>query len=401
MRDLPKINEADLSIEQFIIEISNWLLENDTADLLRAIESSLAAFLPYIQAQRMSLVRLTLDNRFEGALAVAAPGYQPVSLPAHGLYSPYLDQVSKGELIIAEGNMTDVIAHDDLLIKEMQGIIAHIVVPFRVKGRIWGGITASRYIGSIHWCEDAITHVRSFGQILASTYERYAYWEKLQHKNQQLALLSRHLMDNQEAERRMLSRELHDNFSQRMALLTIRSSSLTHSLTTEEDKRSANILHHEVQVLAKDMQALSRSLHPAILEDLGLLTALKSECRRLSAIKNIDIQTLFSPIPTITKELSLNLYRILQEALNNVAKHAQASAVFVLLQQEEEGNIHFQIIDDGIGCDLNANRNQGSIGLISIQERAQLFNGIATFSSPDEGGFIVDIMIPTLKEHHE
>jgi len=400
MRELPNINETDLSIEQFTFEVSNWLLENDTIDLLTAIESSLTAFLPYIQVQRMSLVRLTPDNRFEGALAVAAPGYNPVSLPPQGLYSPYLEQISKGELIIAEGNLLDIINHDELLLKKMEGIISHIVVPFRVRGRIWGGITASRYIEPVHWHEDAITGIRSFGQILACTYERYAYWEKLQHKNEKLELLSHHLMDSQETERRLLSRELHDNFSQRMALLTIKASSLSQTLTVDSDKQSANALHHEIQNLAKDMQALSRSLHPAILEDLGLITALKAECRRISTIKNIDMQTLFDPIPTLNKELSLNLYRILQETLNNVTKHAQASAVFVLMQYNE-GNLHFQIIDDGIGCNLDLNQARGSIGLISIQERAQLFNGTAAFTSPEDGGFIVDIMIPTLKEYYE
>ncbi|SGY90929.1 GAF domain-containing sensor histidine kinase [Moritella viscosa] len=400
MRALPKMNEADLSIKQFTTKISNWLLENDTADLLSAIEYSLAAFLPYIQVQRMSLVRLNLDNRFEGALAVAAPGYKPVSLPAQGLYSPYLDQISKGELIIAEGNLLDIINHDELLLKEMAGVIAHIVVPFRVQGRIWGGITASRYIEPEHWNEDAITGISAFGQMLACTYERYAYWEKLQRKNEKLKLLSHHLMDSQETERRLLSRELHDNFSQRMALLTIKASSLSQTLIVDSEKQSASALHHEIQDLAKDMQALSRSLHPAILDDLGLITALKAECRRISTIKDIDIQTLFNSIPALNNELSLNLYRILQETLNNVTKHAQASAVFVLMQHHE-GNLHFQIIDDGIGCDLTLNKTGGGIGLISIQERAQLFNGTAVFTSPKNGGFIVDIMIPTLKEYYE
>jgi two-component system NarL family sensor kinase len=400
MRELPKFDKANLSIEQLTIEISNWLLENDTEDLPNAIESALTSFMPYIDAQRMSLVRLTKDSRFEGALTVAAPGYNRVSLPAQGIYSPYLDQISKGELIVAEGNLDSILNSDEVLLAEMQGIIAHIMVPFSVRGQIWGGIAASRYIGSIHWREETINRVRSFGQILASTYERYAYWEKLQQKNQQLELLSRHLMDNQENERRMLSRELHDNFSQRMALLTIKASSLSNTLIVDSEKQSAHELHDEIQGLAKDMQALSRSLHPAILEDLGLLTALKSECRRLSTIKDIDIQTLFDPIPALNKELSLNLYRILQETLNNVAKHAQASAVFVSLQSSDN-NLHFQIIDDGIGCDLNLNQNNGSIGLISIRERAQLFKGTAVFSSPEDGGFIVDIMIPAIKEYYE
>lgn len=400
MRELPKMDKSDLSIEQFTIEISNWLLENDTADLPSAIEFALKTFMPYIQVQRMSLVRLTPDNRFEGALTVAAPGYTPVSLPVQGIYSPYLDKISQGELIIAEGDLKKILNPDEVLLAEMEGVLSHIVVPFRVRGRIWGGIAASRYEEPLIWHPDTIARLRSFGQILASTYERYAYWEKLQHKNEQLELLSHHLMHSQETERRMLSRELHDNFSQRMALLTIKASSLSHTLIVESEKQAANTLHHEIQGLAKDMQALSRSLHPAILEDLGLIAALKAECRRVSTIKDIDIQTLFDPIPALNKELSLNLYRILQETLNNVTKHAQASAVFILLQQTE-GNLHFQIIDDGVGCDLTSNKTKGSIGLISIQERAQLFSGIAAFTSPEDGGFIVDVMIPTLEEYYE
>lgn len=400
MQTLPKLDKDDLSIEQFTIEISNWLLENDTADLPSAIEFALKTFMPYVQVQRMSLVRLTTDNRFEGALTVAAPGYKPVTLPVHGIYSPYLNKISKGEMIIAEGNLQNVLNPDEVLRAEMEGIIAHIVVPFRVRGRIWGGIAASRYEEPVTWHPDTISRLRSFGQILASTYERYSYWEKLQHKNEQLELLSHHLMHSQETERRMLSRELHDNFSQRMALLTIKASSLSQTLIVDSEKQSASALHQEIQGLAKDMQALSRSLHPAILEDLGLIAALKAECRRVSTLKDIDIQTLFDPIPALNKELSLNIYRILQETLNNVAKHARASAVFILLQQIE-GNLHFQIIDDGVGCDLSLPKTRGSIGLISIQERAQLFNGLAAFTSPEDGGFIVDVMIPTLEEYYE
>lgn len=400
MREAPNMNKADLSIEQFTIEVSNWLLENDTSDLPTAIEFALTAFMPYIQVQRTSLIRLTADNRFEGALSVSAPGYPSADLPGQGINTPYLDQFSKGEIIISEGQVHEMFNQDEIVLANMQDVIAHIVVPFRVRGVIWGGIAASRYEEPIIWHPDTIARLRSFGQILASTYERYSYWEKLQDKNGQLELLSHHLMHSQETERRMLSRELHDNFSQRMALLTIKASSLSHTLIVDSEKQAANALHHEIQGLAKDMQALSRSLHPAILEDLGLTAALKAECRRVSTIKDIDIQTLFDPIPALNKELSLNLYRILQETLNNVTKHAQASAVFILLQQTKS-NLHFQIIDDGVGCDLTSNKTKGSIGLISIQERAQLFNGIATFTSPEDGGFIVDVTIPTLEEYYE
>ena len=109
---------------------------------------------------------------------------------------------------------------------------------------------------------------------------------------------------------------------------------------------------------------------------------------------------MFSEVPELKKEVSLNLYRILQESLNNVVKHSQASAVFISLEIEND-QLTMQVLDDGIGSKVALDTIKGSIGLVSIRERAQLLNGDAQFISPKEGGFVVNITIPTIKEHYE
>jgi len=388
-------------IEQFTIESSKLLLDIDTSDLPAAIQHSLQSFLPYISAQRMTLLRIDDNNCFEAAFAAVATGYPAVSMPEVGVESTYIDIIAKGEIVsVSEEQLHAVMTDADDHIIKKHGIIAHIAIPIKVRGKIWGSINASRYKGSTDWGEATIQRMQSFGQILAATYERYAYWQTIQHKNSQLETLSRALIRNQEVERKTLSRELHDNFSQKMALLTFEASNLATNITDKQDQQALLALQQQIQHIAAEMQALSRSLHPAILDDLGLIPALIAECRRVSEVKNIEVQTMFSEIPTLKKDLSLNLYRILQEALNNVAKHAHASAVFVFLDIVGSA-LSFQIVDDGVGCDVEHFQTTYSIGLRSIRERAAQFSGQVRFASPEEGGFSINITIPNIQAYYE
>ncbi|MCL1052018.1 GAF domain-containing sensor histidine kinase [Shewanella abyssi] len=385
--------------EHFFADISNRLLEEDTANIPEVICTGLTEYLSFANVQRMSLIRITKEQTHEGAYSVAAPGYLPTTMIGAGLKSPYLDKISAGEMIVHSGPIEDVFTENEVAMANMGGIIAHVVIPIKVREHVWGAIACSRYKDHDGWDLVLLERIKTLGQVLAASYERYHFWLALQTKNKELESLSRHLMENQESERRLLSRELHDNFSQRLALLTIKANNVF-SIVRESIKPEAKDLHSNIQQIAKDMQALSRSLHPAMLEDLGLIAALRSEARRITEIKSLELQTLFGVIPELKKEVSLNLYRILQESLNNVIKHSQASAVFISLEIDNNC-LRLQIVDDGIGCKQLLERNKGSIGLVSIRERAQLLNGQAQFLSPDEGGFVVNISIPAIEEHYE
>lgn len=389
------IDHQNMDIEQFTIAISNELLATEISQLPAAIETVLSLYLPYFSVQRMSIFRLTKEELFEDAITVAAEGYPKATLPQQGISSPHLENIRKGDIVQTANGIESLMGEAEIELLQMRGVISHIAVPFRIHGQIWGGIAASRYQPPAEWQASTINAIRQLGQLLAATYERYDYWLKLQLKNQQLKLLSQRLMESQENERRRLSRELHDNFSQRMALLSMATSSLAKSST---DPKVAQQIHADIQHLAQDMQALSRSLHPAILEDLGLAAALNSECRRISKITNIHIQTLFAQIPRLNKNLATNLYRILQEALNNISKHAKAADVLVELQIQDN-DLLFQIRDDGIGCDLTKQNSKGSIGLISMKERIQQFDGELTLASAPDAGFLIHIIIPDFQRY--
>ncbi|ACJ29159.1 PAS domain protein [Shewanella piezotolerans WP3] len=393
--DTEKISKA----ERFFADISNRLLEEETSNIPAVICSGLSSYMPFAKVQRMSLVRITKDNVHEGAYSVAAPGYTPTKMVGKGFKSPYLDRISAGEAIIHTGPIEEVFTQEEIELVGMAGIVAHVVIPIKVRDRIWGGIACSRYKDHNGWSPVLIERIKTLGQVLAASYERYHFWMSLQNQNKELESLSRHLMENQETERRLLSRELHDNFSQRLALLTIKANNVF-GIVRESVKPEAKDLHINIQQIAKDMQALSRSLHPAMLEDLGLIAALKSEARRITGVKALELHTMFGEIPPLKKELSLNLYRILQESLNNVIKHSQASAVFISIEITDN-RLTLQILDDGIGCKDNLEKSKGSIGLVSIRERAQLLGGDAEFTSPEDGGFEVSITIPAIKEHYE
>ena len=385
--------------EHFFADISNRLLEEDTAKIPNVIHLALTEYLSFAEVQRMSLIRLTKENQMDGAYSVAAPGYKATSMVAKGLESPYLDKISLGEMIVHSGPVEEVFTEEEMNLANMKGVIAHVVIPIKVKDRIWGAIACSRYKDHLAWSPILIERIKTLGQVLAASYERYHFWLSLQTKNKQLESLSRHLMENQESERRLLSRDLHDNFSQRLALLTIKANNVS-TLVDDSVKPEIKDLYASIQQIAKDMQALSRSLHPAILEDLGLIAALKSEARRITEVRALELQTMFGAVPQLNKELSLNLYRILQESLNNVIKHAKASAVFIALEIEKD-NLTLQILDDGVGCKDSLEKSKGSLGLVSIRERTQLFGGDTQFSSPVEGGFEVSVTIPEIEKHYE
>jgi signal transduction histidine kinase len=142
--------------------------------------------------------------------------------------------------------------------------------------------------------------------------------------------------------------------------------------------------------LSEDVHALSYRLHPSVLEDLGLEEALQAECARFSRQESIaaelEVRRLPEPVPI---ESALCLYRIAQEALRNVSRHARARAVTVTLHGME-GGVQIAVRDDGTGFDAAAPRHRRGLGLSSMRERAHLLGGeLDLESAPGEGTTVV------------
>jgi PAS domain S-box-containing protein len=207
--------------------------------------------------------------------------------------------------------------------------------------------------------------------------------------------LSRKLMNAQENERARLARELHDDFSQNLALLSIHMAVLRNKPNTPEFvKDQLNQLMSDVSRLGGDVRRISHELHPAKLSQLGLEVALHSSCRELSAAYPVTIDFEAENLPrNLPEDISLCLYRVTQESLQNVIKHSAATSAQVSLKSAH-GTIHLSVSDNGNGFDPEAAKAKDSLGLISIDERIRAVKGEAKVISAVGAGTKIEVHVP-------
>jgi PAS domain S-box-containing protein len=230
--------------------------------------------------------------------------------------------------------------------------------------------------------------------------ERIEAETAIQERERELQTLTGRLILGQEEERRRLARELHDDLSQRLAVLAIEAGK-TETVVLRDGHDSVlkplRGLRDKAIQIAADVHDISRRLHPSILDDLGLSKAIKAECARFSTREGIDVAFAAQNIPeSHSQDVSLALYRIVQEGLNNIAKHACARHVTVSLS-ESEACLHLSVKDDGIGFDAAEVRKKQGLGLSSIRERVRLVHGKHRIVSEPEKGTTIEVTVPLKK----
>jgi signal transduction histidine kinase len=210
-----------------------------------------------------------------------------------------------------------------------------------------------------------------------------------------LRALTGRLIDVQESGMRELARELHDDLSQKLAALNMEISTLFPPSFRPSRLISKRIHELRVQIknLASDVHTISHRLHPAILDELGLKIALGEECRDFAARTGFLVQFESEGESTWhARELSLCFYRVAQEGLHNIAKHAHATNVRVTLSSGEK-SCALRIEDNGQGFDPNEAKGQNALGLISMQERARLANGVFRIKSEPGKGTTIEFSV--------
>jgi signal transduction histidine kinase len=201
--------------------------------------------------------------------------------------------------------------------------------------------------------------------------------------------LSRRLLSAFEDERRRLARELHDDVAQRLARLAIDAARL-------EGAGGPSPLREEIGHLSVDVHSLSRRLHPSLLDNLGLEEALRAEAEQFVEATGIDVEAKLEEILTKpAADASLCLFRIAQESLRNVERHARAGRVELALRSAR-GGCELEVRDDGAGFDPEQAREQG-IGLASMRERAHLAGGHLEISSAPGRGTTVKAWVPAAR----
>jgi signal transduction histidine kinase len=213
--------------------------------------------------------------------------------------------------------------------------------------------------------------------------------------NSEFRNLAASLLAAQEEERRRVSCELHDELGQRLALLEIQIQEMERRLGSQSAVSPELVrLRTQVGRLADDVHRICCRLHPAILENLGLVVAIRSYCEEHSAWSGIDVRFTHTDVPSrLPAPIALCLYRVAQEALRNVARHAAAKRATVVLSVTRNG-LQLTIKDNGQGFDLNAARAKGGLGLISLSERVRLAGGTWIIRSAPGRGTRVQAWVP-------
>lgn len=220
--------------------------------------------------------------------------------------------------------------------------------------------------------------------------------EEQRQKEEEIRALSARLIDAQEEERTRVSRELHDDLSQQIAALSLGMGNLKRKLP--EDQQETRGLSDRIQQklvgLSEAVRRISHELHPSVLQHAGLAAALRGYCRELQSVSGlqVDLRTtgdFASAPPAIT----LCIYRIVQEALRNVTKHAQTDKAEIELTRAN-GEIRLVVSDRGVGFAAESSGRRAGLGLVSMRERTRLVKGSVELRSAPGHGTTLTVRIP-------
>jgi PAS domain S-box-containing protein len=202
------------------------------------------------------------------------------------------------------------------------------------------------------------------------------------------------LLRAQEEERSRIGRELHDDFAQRLALLTIQMQELEHSSNEPAKKTQIAELRKQTHQLSVDVTQLSHRLHSSYLDNFGLPVAVKTLCKEVSRTHHIEIDCNVSGIPPVMgKNITLVLFRVLQEALHNIVKHSRSTKVRADLSSDGR-EIRLQFADNGVGLDIQALPTAAGLGLISMKERLHFVGGSLSLTSQPSLGTRLEARVP-------
>lgn len=207
--------------------------------------------------------------------------------------------------------------------------------------------------------------------------------------------VSARLINAQEEERSRLARELHDDLSQRMALLSIELEQMAQTMSVSDKmRRKFENLQNQAQEISSDIHRLSYRLHPSKLDHLGLAAAIRSLCEQINAGGKLRVYLHQRGFPaTLPKEITLCLFRIAQEALRNAVKHSRANHVRVIVRLSQDA-VRLAVIDDGCGFDQRPGSFVEGLGLISMRERLRIVRGEMEIHSQPGQGTRIEVMVP-------
>ena len=247
------------------------------------------------------------------------------------------------------------------------------------------------------WMGGMLIILALFALILYMRFSR----QQLKLARDRLLNLSGMLINAEERERSRLAAELHDDFSQRLAVLSLKLQTTAEALPLcpEEANRQLCDLQNAATEIGADLHALSHQLHSSTLERLGLVPGIRALCREFSTQQDIQVSFSSDPIPeSVPPDTALCLFRIVQEGLRNLKKHSGVEQAQVTLRAVGE-KLSVSVCDRGVGFDLKELRTNEGLGIQSMENRARFLGGHFEIHSALGKGTSIAAWVPMHQSH--
>ena len=391
-----------LRFESLLSDLSSRFVALPTAETGPEIKRALGQIAKFLDLDRGSLFRVSTDgSELEATYSWVVEDSEGLPAKIRLTEIPWLwKNILRGDSVhfTTIADLPDEAQCEKELFRRV-GLISGIALPLSVSGTTIGTIAFGHLHEERSWDDGTVRGLTLIGEVFANALAHAQADEALHTSRTEARHLAGRLLSAQEDESRRLARELHDDLSQRLAATAIETGKLEQQAAASSESRARLCdLKNSLVAIADDVHQISRQIHPAILDDLGLEDALRSECNGFGERHGYAVHFRCGDLPEeLPKDVALCLYRIVQEALRNVATHAMTDTVEVVLNADPEF-AYLEVRDSGCGFDPSAVRGKPGLGLASMKERVRLVEGELTVSSEPEKGTSIEVRIPLPEE---
>jgi PAS domain S-box-containing protein len=404
LRDTTERKRTEQAVQKYLKRLETWHEIDEGILNARSLEAITEAVLNRVAAlvpcQRAGVLLFDFEaqqafvyaGRFKNESRFAST--KPIAFSDLWKLNEKLDELRQGQVVVVD-DMHSLPQYRGVQWTLEEGIQSEVIAPLLAHGELIGtfnvGADQLRSYG-----RDDVDIIRELANSLAIAIAQIRLFEEISAKNDRLRLLKQQLIEAQEMERRYIAQELHDQVSSNLTALSINLSIVNSQLPPELSEKLGHRLNDAqtlIETTVDRIRGMSADLSPLILEGYGLDATLRSYAQHFTERTGIaaEVQQKGAPV-RLKSEEELALYRIVQEALTNVAKHAQASQV-TIIQEMLEHTFRLVIMDNGIGFDpdnIQASAEQGTLGLLSIRDRAESIDGrLQIESSPGKGTRVI------------
>jgi len=390
--------KAHRSAEHFSHFIHNEIREHpilwsyNTLKLLRHIRAT------YREDLLQQLVLLNHKGQKLASQNIQETNYFPGSAPIWGVAKIYLDSKFMGEVWV--GISTRQARKDAsillLFFMVLGGLLAWMLYRFPNDAMAKGESRILLLFERLQGAQDELTELNQNleGQVRRRTQELDLAYQELQQKDLHFRALSSRAITFQEQERRAIARELHDSIGQSLTAIRIQLQLLESTSASKQHESLAKTGMQMVDQTIEEVRRAIKTLGPAILDDLGLFPALQKLCEDFDERATFTVHYEIKPIEQpLSPSLENACYRIIQESLTNILKHAQAQQVHVNVETTSK-SLHFSVKDDGIGFQADGQPPRESRGIVGMKERVELLEGNFSLDSTLGQGTIIRVTLP-------